>query len=64
MRQTISEGGMSAKERRQYLKPVKFPNSFDVDLNTLKGRASGFVPKLRQPKDAVPKKEKKWVFYI
>jgi hypothetical protein len=56
MKLLISEGGMSAKERRQYLKPVKFPSVFDVDLNTLKGRASGFVPKLRQPKE--PKKPK------
>lgn len=58
MRQLINEGGMSAKERRQYLKPVQFPNAFDVDLNTLKGRASGFVPKLRQPKEPAKKKEK------
>ncbi|KAI6174691.1 hypothetical protein M3Y97_01018600 [Aphelenchoides bicaudatus] len=59
MKQLINEGGMSAKERRQYLKPVKLPNSFDVDLNTLKGRASGFVPKLKQNKDAPPKKKEK-----
>lgn len=59
MRQLINEGGMSAKERRQYLKPVKFPSAFDVGLDTLKGRASGFVPKNKTPKEtAVKRKEK------
>lgn len=59
MRMLINEGGMSAKERRQYLKPVKFHNAFDVDLNTLKGRASGFVPKSRQPKENASKRKEK-----
>lgn len=49
MRQVNAEGGMTAREKREYLVPIKTPNPFDVDLNTLKGRASGFVPKLRQP---------------
>ncbi|KAI6174250.1 hypothetical protein M3Y98_01169800 [Aphelenchoides besseyi] len=49
IKQVISEGGMSAREKRQYLVPIKLPNPFDVDLNTLKGRASGMVQKFRQP---------------
>lgn len=60
MRQLMQEGGLSAKERRRYLAPVKFPNAFDVDLNTLKGRASGFVPKLRQPKEQKKPKDSKY----
>ncbi|KAI6240411.1 hypothetical protein M3Y99_00473300 [Aphelenchoides fujianensis] len=49
MKLVISEGGMSARAKRQHLVPVKMPNPFDVDLSTLKGRASGFVPKARPP---------------
>ncbi|KAI6174292.1 hypothetical protein M3Y98_01174800 [Aphelenchoides besseyi] len=47
IKQVISEGGMSAREKRQYLVPIKLPNPFDVDLNTLKGRGSAMVQKIR-----------------
>ena len=52
MRQVIEDSGMSARERRDFLVPVKTPNLFDVDINTLKGRASGFVPKQQRKQRA------------
>lgn len=56
MRQVIDECGMSARERRDFLVPVKTPNPFDVDLSTLKGRSSSsYAPgkqRAQQQKDA------------
>lgn len=49
MKQVVVEGGLSVRDRRQFLKPVKLPSHFDVDVNTLKGRASGFM-KNKPPK--------------
>ncbi|CAD5232267.1 unnamed protein product [Bursaphelenchus xylophilus] len=43
IKQVVAEGGLSVKDKRQFLKPVKLPSQFEVDVNTLKGRASGVI---------------------
>ncbi|CAD5223578.1 unnamed protein product [Bursaphelenchus okinawaensis] len=43
IKQVVVEGGLSAKDKRPFLRPVKLPSHFEVDVNTLKGRASGVI---------------------
>lgn len=58
MRQIIDEGGLSAHERREHLKPVELPSPFDVDVTILKGRASGFMPRAGGQSETRKRKKK------
>jgi len=57
MKMVISEGGMSATERREYLTPVEFPDVFDIESTILKKRACGLIGQPKKEKTPKASKE-------